>query len=1384
MPRLVRHEFSLLEKTALRGNVHSQDERDRSRLKEQLPNKLDFVKNYTRANVLLSEKGLPEDSFVFENVGGLFDDHDHAKKRKKRGFSDPKGGADGRYTLVKPRTIGRSKPGSPGKQAETGATRKWRKLSDHFIKSLAEPDTKPPIDEEEAEAARRATSKRKLFSFRVEDDGKAEEKEETLYLHTVWQKVRSLQAIGIKLGRKESSGQFLVRILQELAVDPLQRVSKKAGFKLLQELRDYLLDAVENSSAVRSSKLSQFSPLFSKDDPLVQLMLRYVLYFFDHRVGAGLPDNCAAAILPEGERLDQVQELTDAYSSVLKSISAPPPLPLRQLPRMVGDFFLSFFLELSKRQDMPSSEEDPLAEEETTAGPSPTSVAATSPATPMMPMMSSTNNLSASGDNLNNADPHSLSQEQLSTASLKKFRIPKNLAKSTQGPAFRLSADQSSILRAKGTARKVILDLAESEAYKALEVMLPAEETEVGLEKNFFKQKTQDEIREAISTARPADLHAERKEAVEEDPEHKAAESSAAEQKQHAREDAKYHEAAEKCMDQVRDAMKGTITDRKIVKVMNLKRFDLQDFKKLLQQSGGNPSEEIQVRKALERLLVLSNHGVSTGAYWTNQLTKQTFTILLEKGRVCDAATGRQAFELIRQHVAAKRRCICSDFLQKTTSSQKMPCSVQERERELERERKRIAEMQASQITDEQKLREIRLKKEREEKMRKLGETIAVRTHMISAEQLEMFLKNPDPMQLKGISFGKKEKDEEDEDEIGGAQDAAAAAKSPATEAEGELKKDSKQQSAEQNKELLQLLRPPEVLLLEKIQREQAELEAEQGIEKSVATTRPSIPRRSSTQALGSKEEDLEPSASGNKPAKFRENAPVMTVSLEDVLVCLGGSSPILAGDSASSSSSNGGSSEQQQNNQPGEVNNYHNNTSSGAHSPASPSHEKLQTTGATTMMTNKQTSVTPPTVEILTQLRQRILENFESTVDAFQNMAFLVVGPDKKSWNHLTVTELHRVFTRILGEIPLSFVQDLVSCIDNPLSCGRVSLREVLIALSVVSPSLNLEFLRAKCLGLHGSLQSGLEELLEPGATVSLIRKRVAEAQKFKSSASVSHNTRRSSKRSQSKLLSGVDEYGTSGVSMNNHMGAPRRSATGSKSGILTDRQNTFGGGPQGGSGTSLQSQLSSVCVLPKSPHEALWQSLHLQGQDEEIYDENTTSGALEFHRLVNTYAPVDFSDDIVFKKYANEVILPPSTAATTIRGGIESRGHDSAVPMTPSDTGRFTPLFLSPEPTDQDTNTCDQSEGWATSDHPRQGKKFSSVFKMPVHSTDTAKVLGSKLEREQEELCLRENFRYLHESFVGRSLVEAEEVLRQFCLPLGFFVDRCQQLSWLNKI
>ena len=74
-----------------------------------------------------------------------------------------------------------------------------------------------------------------------------------------------------------------------------------------------------------------------------------------------------------------------------------------------------------------------------------------------------------------------------------------------------------------------------------------------------------------------------------------------------------------------------------------------------------------------------------------------------------------------------------------------------------------------------------------------------------------------------------------------------------------------------------------------------------------------------------------------------------------------------------------------------------------------------------------------------------------------------------------------------------------------------------------------------------------------------------------------------------------------------------------------------------------------------------------------------------------------------------------------------------------------------------------------------------------MPVHTTDHARCMAGKLEKEQEEICLRENFRYLHESFVGPRATAGEtdvdDVLENFCITLGFFTERCAEMSFANK-
>eukprot|EP00392_Amoebophrya_sp_AT5.2_P001860 g1865.t1 len=1367
MPRNARHEFSSLELSALRGNLHSQDDADRERLKHALPNKLGFVQRSMKPNLLLSTSGAPKEFFEFERMPGISTELDGGSSVGP-GLS-PRGGMLRR----KARTMGRSAPvlGSP--------------RASHDLMNFV------PY----------------RFSFTVQEDKEVEP--EILYLHSTWQKVRTLQAIGIKLGRAESSGQFLIRALTSLIYEPLAN-HKKAKEALLRQLLGYLVDAIGESSKVRS--VERFEPLRAAETDAVSLILQYVLYFFDGRVGAhGLPDSCPAAVLPLGEKLSGARQLADAYEAVLKSVSSPPPLPQRELPVEIAQFFYDFFTKVAELAEPESSDEE-TEEAETTAGHSPATV---SPATPV-----GAANLALEkqpSEALPVTHQTGLHPSEQHPPEKRKFRVPKELVKSSFGPPFRL--ERHGVVRVKHTNKmqRALLDLAEGISYKALDVMLPAEDqVELGVDKGFFRQKTQDEITNALGRAGGGGGGAASAEAAPgaEGAGGAGKESSGSDAagpqdpgapelaRPHQPDSTKYHDYAEKCLDHVRGAMQGTIKDKKIIRVMNLKQFNLSDFRELLQKSVPVNST---VRRALERLLVLSNHGVMTGAYWNLPLSKQVFTTLLEKGRVCDAATGRQAFELIRGHVASKRRCICSDFLQKTPNNlvgkNYMVCAPQEREKELERERWRLAELMGG---EEERLRKEKLRKEREEKRRRAAE-MQVRTHMIGVEQLEQFLKNPDPCEKRGISFGAKgaHKEGENKDkEEGGNKDADEDDELNALGGGlvGGKKKDAKQQEA--HKEMLKLLLHPDVLA------EMARAEAGEGKlssepasgERGAGGSSTIVPRRSSYGGMsadgmggygggsgtgGGQGHGEEIATSSTSKPKFKENAPVTEVSLEDVLVCLGGEIVMDA-------TRNGGTGKAADTSVSGFSNTSETLAAEGGASPVSVaggfSPVSLAAATSATAAANAvkiRCAKNKPGLEALALLRQKILEKFECTLDAFQNMAFLVSGmsdTSKKTWGHLTLPELQRVLSRIIGEVSVTFVQDLASLVDCPLACGRISLRELLVAVSVISPSLHVEFLRAKMVALHGDLKTGLEELLDPQATVTLIRKRVAEHQKMKRDSQQAGGFggagRRSSKsgRSSSKIFG---SGGTSGV-LGDDSRDRRSAAGGSKSSVYSSSGHyggSSGGAASGGSLANLAAMPEHLLPGWKNPSSPpAGGSTAITGVDttifeessvsayppvpepsNKLYDENTTSGDLDFHRLVNTYAPKNFSSDPVFSKFADEVV------------------------MFPAPTLRQRSMSLKPGGGGESLATAEKIHQIFNSNPYRQ--KFADVFLLPVHTTDCNRVLSGRMERDQEELCLRENFRYLTESFVGRQLVESDEVLQQFCLTLGFFVERTQQMSLLNR-
>ncbi|CAD7937904.1 unnamed protein product [Amoebophrya sp. A25] len=1536
MPRNARHEFSQLERIALRGNVHEQDEEFLGRLREIAPTKKQFLEKSMQPNYKLSAIGTTRDAFQYPE--GAFPETTRRVRRKSHLEQQMRNQLRLSMKQRSPRQGKSPRPGEDPQfdltndQASGQKSARWRKLSEHFLKSSAaslQDDASQrrrdsgddagsddvELDEEEKEKRRKRRQKGFMLqaqSHTQEQEVKEEEKPRTLF--EVWTRLRALQAIGIKFSRLETSGQFLIRALTML----LSPLTRKQRTKVEAALHTYLVDAMQGTESVHNSQRY----LFEGETPLSRALVKHTLLFFDKRVGIGinteagytgrlstsLADEEAAAVeaaaaaaaastendlafvggprkqrfprgqegrqefgghgstmgvrpavagavslsrrgssatasasafggsqylgssaasssgadlqnlwnkteaslqghmLPEGEKFEY-RPLQVAYTALLNSISNPPPIDITAkmqgrsaAPPEIQELLLGFFVEVSAREEQPSSDEEEHEDRSATAlavagSPGGTTSPTTHPVTEPL--------------DAHAPSEHSgfgLSRIEETLASKKKFRIPKKLTQAHITSVPWRVEPRVGIIRVNQLdtkTKKHILDKAGEEAYKALDVFLPTGVVEGVVDKKTFAHKRTEEAREALRAAGGA-AKAEL-----------ADEEAFASPRDGA--DRKYHNAAERCLSKVRSTMQGTITDKKIVRVMNLKRFEMQDFRLLLEPA----------KKTLARLLILQNHGVLSGAFWNVRLPKQVFIALMEKGRICDASTGKQAFELIRSHVATKRRCISSDFLSKTAATARMPCAVLE----YEKEKRRLAELQALNTTSA--FAPARGSGRNEGSKGSSGSkggaaskeaAILGQSYAVGADRLESFLRNPDPL-YQTVSFVRKkppaagEEDEEEEedkdktpaDEAAGGDHTEAVAETPTTiDGRGSTLTQGDPSSPTKGGALGRATdgahNKQQMMTYTIAGNAKVDLAWALGLLKA-----PAGQPISSAAELANADEERQA-----RP-KFKENEPVTDVSLEDVLVCLADQDSILAGVGSTTAANKevgappGGTAVATDGNagsgDPGAGNNSP-SLAAGATSPGAGGSKASVSVDVDPRNASKASNFSAASttggayqgggaqaegeggskggLEALRQLRRRILEKFECTVDAFQNMAFLVVGKDdggdvadadgagassgkvaKKTWIHLPLVDVHRIMCRIVGDVvSLTLVQELFALIDGPIcSTGKISLRELLIALAVVSPHLQLEYLRAKMLALHGSLEKGLIDLLDPKDTIGLIRKRYADVV--------------------------TNKHASKGYARRPNKSVTKRSSLEGRMGASSAAKSSVGGA----AGSSM-AVVQGVC--PPTGDEP----------EPEYYDENTTSGALHFRKLVDTYANTDLSGDPVFCKFANEMVYAPLHRApsTILNDSMSETATTLDLPsLSPGvvlESGRQTPQLgsalgdiSSPVFFDSSMRTPAQprrewmdTPGGSFIGHPgfRQGKKWSDLFFMPVHTSDCTRALNSRLDREQEEVCLRENFRYMHESFSGPRSTGADEVddvLENFVLTLGFFVDRLAQMSLANR-
>lgn len=108
--------------------------------------------------------------------------------------------------------------------------------------------------------------------------------------------------------------------------------------------------------------------------------------------------------------------------------------------------------------------------------------------------------------------------------------------------------------------------------------------------------------------------------------------------------------------------------------------------------------------------------------------------------------------------------------------------------------------------------------------------------------------------------------------------------------------------------------------------------------------------------------------------------------------------------------------------------------------------------------------------IETISDLRRRILANYECIIDAIQIMQMQHMPMDntsegdklRKTWVQLGKEDFHRVLSRTVSGLRPEESDSIFSQLDVR-RVGAVNLRELLIALQVVSPSIYVEYLRAK---------------------------------------------------------------------------------------------------------------------------------------------------------------------------------------------------------------------------------------------------------------------------------------------------------------------------------
>lgn len=98
-----------------------------------------------------------------------------------------------------------------------------------------------------------------------------------------------------------------------------------------------------------------------------------------------------------------------------------------------------------------------------------------------------------------------------------------------------------------------------------------------------------------------------------------------------------------------------------------------------------------------------------------------------------------------------------------------------------------------------------------------------------------------------------------------------------------------------------------------------------------------------------------------------------------------------------------------------------------------------------------------------------------------------------KKTWIPLTPTELHKICTRVVDSISHSLIKDIFALLDIRKN-GKLSLRELMIALSVISPNLHMEHLRSKIHARYGNVESGLAAIFEPMGVLKSMKRKFAE--------------------------------------------------------------------------------------------------------------------------------------------------------------------------------------------------------------------------------------------------------------------------------------------------